>query len=350
MPDKIPPVAEIVSAPQPADALALFRPAVREWFTGRFGRPTRAQTLGWPPIVRGESTLLLAPTGTGKTLAAFLACIDRILFSAQPIPAHRCRVLYVSPLKALAVDVDRNLRGPIAGILELAQRRGKNAYAPEIFVRTGDTPAADRARFQRQPADILVTTPESLYLLLTSRARELLRSLETVIIDEIHALVPNKRGAHLALSLERTQAICSRPLQRIGLSATQRPLEEVALFLGGYQVQAENSNTNAAVVRPRPVTVVDAAEPKPLELRVELPGGDQTASPSQAAGRSGSGQGDGATSVWQAIYPRLLELIGQHRSTLIFVNSRRLARRVTPGRKSINPGIINVGRVRCAAP
>src|SRR5438128_1545720 len=191
--------------------------------------------LGWPAIAGGDSTLILAPTGSGKTLAAFLWCLDRLMFSAAPPKGQRCRVLYVSPLKALAVDVECNLRAPLAGISQLAAQRGDTFVTPAIAVRSGDTPAADRARFQREPADILITTPESLYLLLTSNAREALRTIDTVIIDEIHALVPTKRGAHLALSLERLQAICAKPLQRIGLSATQRPLDEVARFLGGAE-------------------------------------------------------------------------------------------------------------------
>ncbi|HYG66158.1 MAG TPA: DEAD/DEAH box helicase, partial [Anaeromyxobacteraceae bacterium] len=209
-----------------------FHPAVRDWFTRTFRTPTPAQARAWPAIARGESTLLLAPTGSGKTLAAFLACLDRLTFTPEPERGERLRVVYVSPLKALAVDVERNLRAPLAGIAEAAAARGDPHRRPLIAVRTGDTPARERSRFAREPADILVTTPESLYLLLTSRARERLRSVETVIVDEIHALVPTKRGAHLALSLERLEALVGRPLQRIGLSATQRPLDEVARFLG----------------------------------------------------------------------------------------------------------------------
>ncbi|MGH9350324.1 MAG: DEAD/DEAH box helicase, partial [Vicinamibacterales bacterium] len=216
-------------------ALDLFHPAVRTWFAGAFEAPTGPQALGWPAIARGESTLILAPTGSGKTLAAFLWCLNRVLFEPPPPARERCRVLYVSPLKALAVDVERNLRAPLAGIATVAQAQGVAVTIPEIASRTGDTPAAERARFGRESADILITTPESLFLLLTSKARERLRSIDTVIIDEIHALVPGKRGAHLALSLERLEAIRARrtALQRIGLSATQRPLDEVARFLGG---------------------------------------------------------------------------------------------------------------------
>ena len=219
--------------------LSPFHPAVREWFDASFaGGPTPAQTKGWAPIARGESTLLLAPTGSGKTLAAFLWCLNRLMFEPEPPPKRRCRVLYVSPLKALAVEFERNLRAPIAGIAQAAARRGEPVRVPSILVRTGDTPASERARFVREPADIVITTPESLYLLLTSNARDAFRSLDTAIIDEIHALVPTKRGAHLALSMERLAALAEGPLQRIGLSATQRPLEEVALYLGGREASA----------------------------------------------------------------------------------------------------------------
>ena len=208
---------------------------MRSWFEAVFTAPTRPQVAGWPAIARGESTLILAPTGTGKTLAAFLWCIERIMFAPVPENDQRCRVLYISPIKALAVDVERNLRAPLVGIAQAAQRLGSDFHEPSVSIRTGDTPAAERARFARHPADILITTPESLYLLLTSNAREVLRSIEAVVVDEIHALVPSKRGSHLALSLERLEQLAGRKLQRIGLSATQRPLEEVARFLGGAE-------------------------------------------------------------------------------------------------------------------
>jgi Lhr-like helicase len=222
--------------------LASFHPAVRAWFERSFPAPTAAQAKAWPAIARGESTLLLAPTGSGKTLAAFLACLDRLMFRPVPPPKQRCRVVYVSPLKALAVDVEKNLRAPLAGIAHAATELGVEFHAPEIAIRTGDTPPAERARFARAPADILITTPESLYLLLTSNGREALRAVDTVIVDEIHALAPTKRGSHLALSIERLEWLCGqgphqgqgdRALQRVGLSATQRPLEEIAHFLGG---------------------------------------------------------------------------------------------------------------------
>ena len=325
---------------------ALFRAPVREWFEAVFAAPTRPQVQGWPAIARGESTLILAPTGTGKTLAAFLWCINRLMFTPVPDKQQRCRVLYISPIKALAVDVERNLRAPLVGIAQAAKRLGIEFHEPQVAIRTGDTPPAERARFLRHPADILITTPESLYLLLTSNARESLRSIETVVIDEIHALVPSKRGSHLALSMERLEHLCGRRLQRIGLSATQRPLEEVARYLGGVDTSRtkvlpsacapneseilpeQESDTPAAVYRP--VTIIDASEPKRLDLRVEIPVEDMTRLDEVDRLPSGpASQGPTRPSIWSAIHPKLLELVRSHRSTLIFVNSRRLAERIS---------------------
>src|SRR5919206_2712638 len=199
------------------DPLAVFSPETRAWFENAFGEATPAQRLGWPAIASGKHTLIQAPTGSGKTLAAFLYGIDRL----TPRPAEGLRLLYVSPLKALNYDVERNLRGPLAGLRSELR----------VAVRTGDTPAKERAAMLREPPDILITTPESLFLLLTSRARETLRSVRTVIVDEVHAVAGTKRGAHLAVSLERLDALLERPAQRIGLSATVEPVETVARFL-----------------------------------------------------------------------------------------------------------------------
>ena len=219
--------------PPASDALQFFHPVTAAWFRAVFEQPTAPQRLGWPAIGRRENTLILAPTGTGKTLTAFLWCLNRLMLHRAENETEGCRVIYISPLKALAVDVERNLRSPLAGIANMARQAGVVFHQPEISIRTGDTSQRDRSRFRRHPAEILITTPESLYLLLTSDAASSLRQVDTVIIDEIHAVVPTKRGAHLALSLERLEAITEGRVQRIGLSATQRPLEEVAHFLGG---------------------------------------------------------------------------------------------------------------------
>lgn len=337
----------------PLSPLALFHPAVREWFTTSFAAPTRAQDLGWPAIATGDWTLIFAPTGSGKTLTAFLWALDQLMFSPVPKKERRCRVVYVSPLKALAVDVERNLRAPLVGIANLSTARSEPFVMPEIAIRTGDTPQRERARFLRAPSDILITTPESLYLMLTSNARESLRGVETIIVDEIHALVPNKRGAHLALSLERLTWICEKEPQRIGLSATQRPLDEVARFLGGCEVarprgrevkrprkvgtskprDAAESVHDEFVVDAKPrfreVNIVNTEEKKRLELRVEVPVEEMAKIGEPSGIASGPAwNGPVRTSIWPAIHPRLLELIRAHRSTLIFVNSRRLAERL----------------------
>jgi ATP-dependent Lhr-like helicase len=388
-----------------ADPLGCFHPVTAAWFRAVFEAPTAPQRLGWPVIARGESALITAPTGTGKTLTAFLWCLDRLMLKdsdqgsgireqknrergnkgTRELESRGCRIVYISPLKALAVDVERNLRSPLVGIANMARRMGVAIHEPAISVRTGDTPQRERARFARKPADILITTPESLYLLLTSRAADALRTVETVIVDEIHALVPTKRGAHLALSLERLQALTPRPIQRIGLSATQRPLEEVARFLGGVVVQgtgeqgnegtrkqasgvrdqvsekgaseiqhvsesasqqvsgsatpqsdedafaeaAEADDRTDGTLRYRPVTIVNASAPKQLKLRIEVPVEDMAHLGEMEEIPSGpASQMPRRVSIWNAIHPRLLEIIRERNSTILFVNSRQVAERL----------------------
>src|SRR5579864_2080514 len=257
--------------------LAEFSPATREWFEHTFAAPTAAQVQGWSAIGRGEHTLILAPTGSGKTLAAFLWCLDHL--ATQPLPDNpkqRCRVLYVSPLKALAHDVERNLKAPLVGIGLAAQRLHLPPPQIEVAIRTGDTPAADRRDIHRRPPDVLITTPESLYLILTSQAEEILRSVKWVIVDEIHSVAGTKRGAHLALSLERLDHVATQQVQRIGLSATQRPLDEIGRFLGGVD---------------RAVTLVDVGNRKQLDLQVVVPIEDMSnpGAASPASGPSSAG-------------------------------------------------------------
>jgi ATP-dependent Lhr-like helicase len=290
-----------------ASALDVFSPRTRAWFERAFDAPTPAQELAWPAIATGEHVLVQAPTGSGKTLAAFLSGIDRL----SAAPGEGLRLLYVSPLKALNYDIERNLRGPLAG-LESQLR---------VAVRTGDTPQRERREMLKEPPDVLITTPESLYLLLTSQARELLRHVETLIVDEVHAVAGTKRGAHLALSLERLERLLEEPLQRIGLSATQRPLEEIGRFVSGG----------------RPIRLVDAGVRKELDLRVTVPVEDLRELPSNAGlsypvpadgQEQDAGTELGTRSIWPSIYPELLRLVREHRSTIVFVNNRRLAERL----------------------
>lgn len=322
----------------------LFHPTLAAWFQRSFERPTAVQTQAWPVIAEGRHALLLAPTGSGKTLAAFLVAIDRLMFGVK---AGRpgVRVLYVSPLKALGADIERNLQSPLAQFREFATVAGVEFHMPTIAVRSGDTPPSARAKLGREPPDILITTPESLYLLLTSRAREILRSVETVIVDEIHSLVASKRGAHLFVSLERLEALrrehdpSRTASQRIGLSATQRPLDEVARLLGGAEVSTDDASPTS-----RPVEIIEAGRRKQLELTIEVPVedmaglGQPATSPSQLKDGLLAQPSDTAATktepnrtlptIWPAIHPRLVELIREHRSTILFVNNRRLAERL----------------------
>jgi ATP-dependent helicase Lhr and Lhr-like helicase len=294
-----------------------FSPATQAWFDASFAAPTAAQEGAWDAIAAGRHALVVAPTGSGKTLAAFLASIDRLAGEPRPAePQRRCRVLYVSPMKALAVDVERNLRAPLAGIRHAATRLGLPPdQLPDLTVgvRSGDTPADERRRFGRTPPDILITTPESLFLILTSQARESLRGVETVIVDEVHAVAGTKRGAHLALSLERLDHLLERPAQRIGLSATVRPVEEVARFLGGRH----------------DVEVVQPPSAKTIELEVVVPVEDLAELGESTGEVSGSAAGEERrTSIWPHVEERIADLVQSHRSTIVFANSRRLAERL----------------------
>nr|BFE68613.1 hypothetical protein GCM10020092_019140 [Actinoplanes digitatis] len=293
--------------------LEQFGLATREWFRAAFAAPTAAQTGAWRSIGAGRNALVVAPTGSGKTLAAFLWSIDRLAHEPTPAePRRRCRVLYVSPLKALAVDVERNLRGPLTGIRQASGQLGLPPPDITVGMRTGDTPADERRLFSRTPPDILITTPESLFLLLTSAARDSLRGVETVIIDEVHAVAATKRGAHLALSLERLDALLGRPAQRVGLSATVRPIDETARFLGGA--------ADVEIVQPRSA--------KTIEVSVQVPVEDMTRLDELPDDADDPGAGRHSPSIWPAVEERVLDLISAHRSTIVFTNSRRGAERL----------------------
>ena len=301
------------------DVLQRFSPATRAWFEGSFSAPTPAQAGAWDAISNGDHTLVVAPTGSGKTLAAFLWAIDAMIREPVPEdPKARCRVLYISPMKALAVDVERNLRSPLVGIQHAADRLGIARPDVSVSVRSGDTPANERRAFARRPTDILITTPESLFLLLTSSAREALVGVETVVVDEVHAVAGTKRGAHLALSLERLDALLTRPAQRIGLSATVRPVEEVGRFLTGG----------------RPLTTVQPPAEKHWQLDVVVPVADLTELGKVAADVDGPPAVPGSdpverASIWPHVEERIVDLVAAHTSTIVFANSRRLAERLT---------------------
>jgi len=286
-----------------------FSDPTREWFGSAFDRPTEAQTGAWKAISSGENALVVAPTGSGKTLAAFLWSIDRLATAPVPPKKERLRVLYISPLKALAVDVERNLRSPLTGIEAAAARLGIELSPIIVGVRTGDTPPEDRRRMLTAPPDILISTPESLFLLLTSQARDALRHIDAVIVDEVHAVAGTKRGAHLALSLERLDELLPAPAQRIGLSATVRPLDEIATFLGGG----------------RPVTIVESRARKELDLSVVVPVEDMSRLDEVAPAGADAEE---RTSIWPAVERRVVDLIRAHHSTIVFTNSRRLAERL----------------------
>ncbi|KRE99720.1 DEAD/DEAH box helicase [Nocardioides sp. Soil777] len=292
-------------------ALDHFSAPTRAWFEAAFAQPTTAQEGAWDAIAAGKHALVVAPTGSGKTLSAFLHAIDSLLTAERPDDkTRRTRVLYISPLKALAVDVERNLRAPLTGIRHTAERLGTSLPDLTVGLRSGDTSPADRRKLTSSPPDIMITTPESLFLMLTSQARESLRGIDTVILDEVHAVAGGKRGAHLAVSLERLDALLDRPAQRIGLSATVRPLEEVARFLGGSA----------------PVEIVSPPSEKQWDLRVVVPVEDMTA-PEEYDEESGDPQR--ATSIWPHVEEHVVDLVEQHRSTIVFANSRRLAERLT---------------------
>lgn len=305
----------VARTPSVERVLDRFSPATRDWFTGAFHAPTAAQVGAWDAVSSGEDALVVAPTGSGKTLAAFLWSLDRL--ASEPVPdepLHRCRVLYVSPLKALAVDVERNLRSPLTGIRASAQRLGLPVPEITVGVRSGDTPAAERRTLALRPPDVLITTPESLFLLVTSKARESLLGVQTVILDEIHAVAGTKRGAHLALTLERLDVLLETPAQRVGLSATVRPVQEVARFQSGG----------------RPVRVVQPPSDKKFDISVVVPVPDlaDLGTPTGEVVGSAAGE-EQRRSIWPHVNEKVADLVAEHTSTLVFTNSRRLAERFT---------------------
>src|SRR6185503_1403273 len=288
--------------------LTRFHPIIAEWFQTSVGVPTEVQAEAWPVIQSGRDALIAAPTGSGKTFAAFLSSIDRLFTQALARELEdQTQVLYVSPLKALSNDIQKNLRQPLAEIGEAALQAGLLMPELRVLVRTGDTPMADRQQMLRRPPHILVTTPESLFILLTAeKSRHLLQTVRSVIVDEIHALAPNKRGSHLSLSLERLAALTEKPLLRIGLSATQKPIAEVARFLVGTGDDSDPAER---------CTIIDTGHRRARDLALELP-----PAPLESVM---------SAEVWKLVYDRLAELVGEHRTTLIFVNTRRMVERVS---------------------
>src|SRR5437899_5829805 len=296
--------------------LSSLHPIVSQWFAETLGAPTVAQEKGWAAIRERRHTLIAAPTGSGKTLAAFLTALDDLVQEGlrAPLP-DEVRVVYVSPLKALSADIHKNLAEPRRGIVRLAEAAGLEPPRITAAVRTGDTTSSERAAMLRTPPHILVTTPESLNLLLTAeRSRTMLRTARTIIVDEIHAVARDKRGSHLALSLERLDHLAGRRLQRIGLSATQKPIEEIARFLIGNAPRPTTVRESFRTPH-APCEIVDSGHARRLDLALEIP-----SSPLEAVM---------AAEVWEELYDRLAQLIGEHRTTLVFVNTRRLAERLT---------------------
>jgi ATP-dependent Lhr-like helicase len=297
--------------------LSGFHPLIAEWFQSQVGEPTDVQHQAWPAIQSGADTLIAAPTGSGKTLAAFLSCIDGLFKQAlnRELDDYT-HVLYVSPLKALSNDIQKNLQKPLAEIGDRALQTGLMMPELRVLVRTGDTPMADRQQMLKRPPHILVTTPESLFILLTAeKSRLLLQTVRTVIVDEIHAVAPNKRGAHLALSLERLEALTFTKPQRIGLSATQRPIELVAKFLVGNRGASTLSVSALSPQSSALCRIIDVGHRRELDLAVEVPKDELSAVATNA--------------IWSDVYDRVADLVRQHRSTLVFVNTRRLAERVS---------------------